>query len=385
MSRLNTFWESFKTLRRLRLPRRDQVLDDYYMQLRAEYERLDPSQLSKSITDFANKCQALHEKDRLTWSAVFAFERMILMFLSNAEVAARAWHLRDRYRNIVTKDQYALYEKTHDQNAKDDVLKNDMASLILVLTEYYVVRQGIEVERTGFSHRVQVMTGVLLLILGLSYPAMSNLLVKHFWGPYGIAALVVGVGIFSIGWWTGNGGWKNSGVAILVLTVAGLLVAAINGSESSSPGKGADGATPFFTTLIMVVIAGLFGGAFSMLQRVQSPIADGDPLSNLLALRTAKREILLSPILGAIGALVLYCIFDAGLLKGDLFPAMFPVPKADKGSLSFAHYLFAAGPVAGVDHAKLLVWSFLAGFSERLLPDALDRLTKQAASKGETK
>lgn len=79
---------------------------------------------------------------------------------------------------------------------------------------------------------------------------------------------------------------------------------------------------------------------------------------------------------------MLYCVFDAGLLTGALFPKMYSVPASAKGSLSFANYLFAAGPVAGMDHAKLLVWSFLAGFSERLLPDALDRLTKQAASKG---
>jgi hypothetical protein len=379
----DSFWERFKTLRRLRLPRRDQVLDDYYTQLHAEYERLDSSKLPKSMTDLANEAQVLHEKDRLTWAMAFAFERMILMFLPDAEIAARAWHLRDRYRGIVTKDQYALYEKTHDPDATGDVLRNDMASLLLALTEYYAVRQGIEVERTGFSNRVQMMTGVLLLILGLSYPAIGCLLATL--GPaHAVAALVIGIGVFAGGWWTGNNSWKNSGVAILVLVFAGLLVGVISHYSNPEPSQCAKGSPPFFTTLVMVIIAGLFGGAFSMLQRVQSPIMDGDPLSNLLALRTAKREILLSPILGAVGALVLYCIFDAKLLTGDLFPRMYEVKKAGSGSLDFATYLSQAGPSEGVDHAKLLVWSFLAGFSERLLPDALDRLTKQTASKDKT-
>jgi len=375
VTKLDSFLEKFKAFRRLRLPRRDQVLDDYYTQLHVEYERLDPEKLPDSVKRFAAEAKALHEKDRLTWATAFAFQRMILMFLPDAEVAARAWYLRDRYRSIVTKDQYALYEKTHDPDAKGDVLRNDMASLLLALTEYYAVRQGIEVERTGFSHRVQVMTGVLLLILGLSYPVIGRLLTNLKGIPI-VAALFLGAMVFVTGWWTGNGGWKNSGVAILALALVGSLVAIINRYGGDSP---------FFTTLVMVIIAGLLGGAFSMLQRVQSPIQDGDPLSNLLALRTAKREILLSPILGAVGALVLYCVFDAGLLKGDLFPTMYTVPKPAQGSLSFEKYLFAAGPSAGIDHAKLLVWSFLAGFSERLLPDALDRLTKQASSNNTAK
>ncbi len=301
---------------------------------------------------------------------------MILAYLPEGEVAARAWYLRDRYRGIVTKDQYALYEKTHDPDAKGEVLRNDMSSLLLALAEYYAVRQGIEVERTGFSHRVQVMTGVLLVILGLSYPAVGKLLARVDVTAVALAALV-GVAVFISGWWGGRGGWKNSGVAILVLVTTAFLVGLID--------KAGNGGTPFFTTLMMVIIAGLLGGAYSMLQRVQSPITDGDPLTNLLALRTAKREILLPPILGALGALVLYCIFDAELLKGTLFPIMFHVPAPKDGSLPFTSYLSAAGPEAGIDHAKLLVWSFLAGFSERLLPDALDRLTKQAASDNTTK
>jgi len=37
--------------------------------------------------------------------------------------------------------------------------------------------------------------------------------------------------------------------------------------------------------------------------------------------------------------------------------------------------LFLVGPCDGVEFAKLLVFSFLAGFAERLVPDTLDRLT----------
>ena len=42
-------------------------------------------------------------------------------------------------------------------------------------------------------------------------------------------------------------------------------------------------------------------------------------------------------------------------------------------------------PSAASDVAKLIVWSFLAGFAERLVPDALDRIVSQSQSPAVTK
>jgi hypothetical protein len=388
---IHSIWERMKRLRLL--SRRDQALDDYYTQLRADYDRLVSDQTPTAVVKFLEEVESLHKQDRLTWARLFAFERMILMLLPADDVAARAWHLRDRYRNIVSKDQYALYENSHPTPSTSDALKKEMDSLLLTLSEYYVLRQGIELQRTEFSHRVQMMTGVLLLILGISHPAVRSMLLTHLKAWHEIAAIALGLLLSVAGWWTGREGMKNYGVATIILSLIGWLVASSGTLQDlktatinpaiSPVATCASGLPPFVTTLIMVIIAGLFGGAFSMLQRLQSPIIGGDQLSNLMSLRTARREIFLAPIIGAVGALVLYCIFDAELLKGALFPIMYPVKSSD-GSQSFAAYLCSAGPQAGVDQAKLLVWSFVAGFSERLLPDSLDRLSKQAAPSSAT-
>ena len=42
-------------------------------------------------------------------------------------------------------------------------------------------------------------------------------------------------------------------------------------------------------------------------------------------------------------------------------------------------FIVNTGPQNFTDYGKLLVWSFIAGFAERLVPDMLDRFT--AASK----
>jgi hypothetical protein len=44
---------------------------------------------------------------------------------------------------------------------------------------------------------------------------------------------------------------------------------------------------------------------------------------------------------------------------------------------AFGFFVNDIGPRTGIDYAKVLVWSFLAGFSEKLVPDVLDRLASR--------
>lgn len=48
-----------------------------------------------------------------------------------------------------------------------------------------------------------------------------------------------------------------------------------------------------------------------------------------------------------------------------------PVPKK---SLGVKEFLAQSGPAGGSDYALLIIWCFIAGFAERLVPDALDRV-----------
>lgn len=52
-------------------------------------------------------------------------------------------------------------------------------------------------------------------------------------------------------------------------------------------------------------------------------------------------------------------------------PTPRPVPKASLGVRSF---LYESGPAGGQDYALLVIWSFIAGFAERFVPDSLNRL-----------
>ena len=78
-------------------------------------------------------------------------------------------------------------------------------------------------------------------------------------------------------------------------------------------------------------------------------------------------------IVGAIGAVVLYLVFAAGLLKGDLFPE-FSCLNAAASCGAFHDFVSSWAPANATANAKAIVWGFVAGFSERFVPDVLNRL-----------
>jgi hypothetical protein len=95
---------------------------------------------------------------------------------------------------------------------------------------------------------------------------------------------------------------------------------------------------------------------------------------------------LIPPIVGAIAALVLYMAFAANLITGDLFPHFAcNEPSGTPSSLpadcsKFGSLLSSVDdPTKAADFAKVLVWSFIAGFAERLVPSTLDALSKAVA------
>jgi hypothetical protein len=112
-------------------------------------------------------------------------------------------------------------------------------------------------------------------------------------------------------------------------------------------------------------------------------------LSRLMAFHSTSRDISVEDLLsgyawhflmvrllvGAFSALVLYLAIAAGLLGGELFPM--PVPGGGFGQLWVWYEQFGySGPSA--NFAKLIVWCFIAGFSERFLPDSLSALEAKA-------
>lgn len=82
-------------------------------------------------------------------------------------------------------------------------------------------------------------------------------------------------------------------------------------------------------------------------------------------------------LVGALSALIVYFVIAGRLIGGELFPA--PEGAGGFGSLwqSYDDAKYS-GPTS--NFAKLIVWSFIAGFSERFLPDSLSALEAKSRS-----
>jgi hypothetical protein len=119
---------------------------------------------------------------------------------------------------------------------------------------------------------------------------------------------------------------------------------------------------------------GIIGGFVSIQQRLQK--IDHEELA---LLSESWTSILVIPIYSGIFASILYVMFLAGILQGSLFPEFFiqkfSEPPTTKDVFTF---LTETYPRQGSDIAKLIFWSFVAGFSERFVPQIINKVTSKA-------
>lgn len=89
-------------------------------------------------------------------------------------------------------------------------------------------------------------------------------------------------------------------------------------------------------------------------------------------------------LVAVVFAFVLYLMFAGQMISGDLFPR-FVRNTLDNGGayVNMADFATRMKPESYKDVAKLLVWSFVAGYSERLVPNLITQILKSAeAGKG---
>jgi hypothetical protein len=122
---------------------------------------------------------------------------------------------------------------------------------------------------------------------------------------------------------------------------------------------------------IYVFIAGLIGGFMSIQQRLPKI-----GINELRELSNSWISILLIPVNGGVFAIVLMVMIISGILQGAMFPK-FNFPE----NLTGFQALMKAFPENGAELAKLLFWSFVAGFSERFVPQIVRKTAQSEENK----
>ncbi|OIQ49454.1 hypothetical protein BerOc1_01379 [Pseudodesulfovibrio hydrargyri] len=133
------------------------------------------------------------------------------------------------------------------------------------------------------------------------------------------------------------------------------------------------GRSVFITAVVFG--CGIMGGFVSIQQRLGS-IEDDE----LDILSKSWASVLIIPLFGGIFALVLYVIFLTGILDLPIFPKFYIPAFTNDRAVDLPAFLQRTSPVSGQDMAKVMFWSFVAGFSERFVPQVIRSVTSQTES-----
>ena len=122
--------------------------------------------------------------------------------------------------------------------------------------------------------------------------------------------------------------------------------------------------------VLIVFMCGLLGGFVSIQQRLPTL-----SLVEMTSLTRSWLSITLIPINGGVFSLVFMFMFMGGILEGSLFPQY--GYRAITDTASFYDWMQNNYPISNHEVAKLIFWSFVAGFSERLVPQVIGKVSGQ--------
>ena len=230
------------------------------------------------------------------WSDIYLVEKFVLSKQKKEVIKARLPGLRQCYRQIVGSDAYEEYLQSGEAASLD-----------------------------GSAEELQTDAEQLLDALHWSYamaPEWEKLRTKC------LKRISLGIGI-----------------AVALMGTAAVIAYFLNDR--------------FVAAIILMSLMGALGGFVSVQQRIEKISTGQDPILTMFQLKDGWFAVHLAPLTGALFALVLFLIFDGGLIRGSIFPDV--------------NQIFQLSGEFG----KLLVWGFIAGFAERLVPDTLDNLVSK--------
>ena len=120
--------------------------------------------------------------------------------------------------------------------------------------------------------------------------------------------------------------------------------------------------------LILALITGLLGAAFSMIAMAQRRLKK--ITLEELQLQSRWEFLILRLGFGSGAAVILYFAFQSGLMTGALFPNITQLGVVENKPVDGQQW---AAWVPNADLAGLMVWSFIAGFSENFVPNFLNK------------
>jgi len=338
--------------------------------------------------------------DTTDWDVIFSAEAELISQLPPDALRRRAWLIYDRFTDVAGADKAAhrsaaaatmKVEEIDDKDLRDRreiaLLRADLLEVHNETARQYMTNFQLERQRTALAFLVMSISAVALLaFVGfIFWPFLQRECgTRNALLIYGALVLAFAAAVSLYRWYRARR-WRraetheedqNAGPAAMATFLVPLVLMMAGNAQAQTPQQQALVDLPIVP---LVILAGILGATFSILQRVQRSTA-ADPLVALFNLRAARSQIILSIVSGAIGSLVVFAVFAGGMIEGGLFPkiANATSPTDCRGLMKLVSFLQNTGPCTHTDYGKLLVWAFIAGFAERFVPDILDKFTESA-------
>jgi hypothetical protein len=305
----------------------------YFNHLLSQYLTTSTEKLTVREKEILDKI-AKKKEAAITWQDLYLFDLLLVKILPEEKLRRKVWSLRARYREVAGLREYDAYLASKPPDLapegigkSDEIVRADIEFLMSEIYIRYAIEPLRQLERSELSSHVSKIT-----IIG-----------------------------------------------IIVIMIFGFYVFLLENFFEKNNDPSFAGAA-----FVVTMFSGAMGGLISMQQRFESLTNEGDPINNITQLYYGRLGAFISAITGAVSAVVLFLIFAGDLLSGDLFPEIADMDKGKNASYSFLAFFKDIGPVSIKDYAKLIVWSFIAGFAERYVPDTLSRFISKKQIERET-
>jgi hypothetical protein len=127
--------------------------------------------------------------------------------------------------------------------------------------------------------------------------------------------------------------------------------------------------------MFVILFAGTVGAVVNNYYRLARLSAAENGVLAQLDNKVITLQIYVSMLIAGILGFVMYGLCVSGLLEGVLFPKF---TNANLPYEGMQRLLTSLTPKENIDTAKAILWAFIAGFSERLIPNILDRMVARA-------
>jgi hypothetical protein len=318
----------------------NRLTNQFYITLLSSYDRIEARNGSSNppLSKLTEVKKLLEETPR-TWRTAYHIEQLLIHHYDDYELEMEIERLLVDAQKLLARDVYDSYKKAKEQingkqtnpelDAEHAQRKTKKAVLLGRLTNDLQWKS--EINEAGNEFRRQLMKRTGWFFIGVFVLFLIYVIAATNW-------LLAGI--------------DNATLSEVVL--------AANAKAHGQP------VFFYFFTIGLAILAGCLGACFSMLTGSKSRLQQST-LDDLKILNTIS-NLSTRVLIGICAGIVVFFFIRSGLLTGPLVPDL--LVKTGE-----TYDLFQV-------MALLVVWSFLAGFSEKLVPELLFKTEAQASIVG---